>query len=56
MSRHSERAQGYSYVIAAVVSHGVQASDFADWAVNQGGIEKVKRMMVKSEKSKKTNN
>jgi hypothetical protein len=46
-----KRAQGYSYVLAAAVSHGVQASDFTDWVVKQGGIEEVKRLMVKSEKS-----
>ena len=47
-----KRAQGYGYVLAAAVSHGVQASDFTDWVVKQGGIEEVKRLMVKSEKSK----
>lgn len=47
-----KRAQGYSYVLAAAVSHGIQASEFAEWVVKQGGIEEVKRLMVKSEKSK----
>ena len=46
-----KRAQGYGYVLAAAVSHGVQASDFTAWVVKQGGIEEVKRLMVKSEKS-----
>jgi hypothetical protein len=47
-----KRAQGYSYVLAAAVSHGIKASEFAEWVVKQGGIEEVKRLMVKSEKSK----
>ncbi len=47
-----KRAQGYSYVLAAAVSHGVKANEFAEWIVKQGGIEEVKRLMVKSEKSK----
>ena len=47
-----KRAQGYSYVIAAAVSQGIQVADFAEWIVKQGGIEEVKRIMVKSEKSK----
>ena len=34
------------------MSHGIQASEFAEWVVKQGGIEEVKRLMVKSEKSK----
>ena len=46
-----KRAQGYSYVLAAAVSHGIQAREFAEWVVKQGGIEEVKRLMVKSEKS-----
>ena len=46
-----KRAQGYGYVLAAAVSHSVQACDFSDWVVKQGGIEEVKRLMVKSEKS-----
>lgn len=47
-----KRAQGYSYVLTAAVSHGIQASEFAEWIVKQGGIEEVKRHMVKSEQSK----
>jgi hypothetical protein len=46
-----KRAQGYSYVLAAAVSHSIKASEFAEWIVKQGGIEEVKRLMVKSEKS-----
>lgn len=44
-----KRAQGYGYVLAAAVSHGVQTADFSSWIVKQGGIEEVKRLMVKSE-------
>ena len=46
-----KRAQGYSYVLAAAVSHDIKASEFSEWVVKQGGIEEVKRLMVKSEKS-----
>lgn len=42
-----KRAQGYGYVLAAAVSHKVQAADFAAWVVKQGGLEEIKRFMVK---------
>lgn len=42
-----KRAQGYGYVLTAAVSHGVSAADFPAWVVNQGGIEEIKRLMVK---------
>ena len=47
-----KRAQGYGYVLAAAVSHGVEAKDFAAWVVQQGGLEEIKRLMVKSEQAK----
>ena len=47
-----KRAQGYGYVLAAAVSHGIEAKDFASWVVQQGGIEEIKRKMVKSEAAK----
>ncbi len=47
-----KRAQGYGYVLAAAVSHKVQAADFAAWVVKQGGLEEIKRLMVKSEAAK----
>jgi hypothetical protein len=47
-----KRAQGYSYVLAAAVSHEKTSAEFADWVVEQGGIEEIKRKMVKSEKAK----
>jgi len=42
-----KRAQGYGYVLAAAVSHKVQAADFPAWVVKQGGLEEIKRVMVK---------
>jgi len=47
-----KRAQGYSYVLSAAVSHEVTAAGFADWVVAQGGLEEIKRKMVKSEQAK----
>lgn len=42
-----KRAQGYGYVLAAAVSHEINAKGFAAWVVKQGGIEEIKRKMVK---------
>jgi hypothetical protein len=42
-----KRAHGYGYVLAAAVSQGVQSKDFAIWVAEQGGIEEIKRLMVK---------
>ncbi|MCE2781832.1 hypothetical protein [Limnohabitans sp.] len=42
-----KRAQGYGYVLAAAVSHGIEATGFAAWVLQQGGIEEIKRLMVK---------
>ena len=42
-----KRAHGYGYVLAAAVSHGVQSKDFAGWVAEKGGIEEIKRLMVK---------
>ncbi len=44
-----KRAQGYGYVLAAAVSHEVQAADFPAWVVKQGGLEEIKKKMIKSE-------
>lgn len=46
-----KRAQGYGYVLAAAVSHEIDAAGFAAWVTEQGGLEEIKRKMVKSEKS-----
>ncbi len=42
-----KRAQGYGYVLAAAVSHGIEAAEFPAWVLKQGGIEEIKRLMVK---------
>lgn len=42
-----KRAQGYGYVLAAAVSHGIEAKGFAAWVLQLGGIEEIKRLMVK---------
>lgn len=42
-----KRAQGYGYVLAAAVSHGIEAAGFPAWVVGEGGIEEIKRLMVK---------
>lgn len=41
-----KRAQGYGYVIAAAVSHGIGAKDFPNWVRNAGGIEEIKRKVI----------
>ena len=41
-----KRAQGYGYVLAAAVSHKVEAVDFPAWVVKQGGLEEIKRSIV----------
>ena len=46
-----KRAHGYSYVLKAAISHGVEAADLPAWLVGQGGIEEVKRRMVQSEEA-----
>lgn len=46
-----KRAQGYGYVLAAAVSHNVDAKNFSAWVVDQGGIEEIKRLMVKKPES-----
>jgi hypothetical protein len=46
-----KRAQGYGYVLAAAVSHKVEAADFPAWVVQQGGIEDIKRLMIKKPES-----
>ena len=43
-----KRAQGYAYVIAAAVSHKVSAAAMPDWIRSSGGIEEIKRQVVKS--------
>ncbi len=40
-------------MLAAAVSHEVDAAGFAAWVTEQGGLEEIKRKMVKSEAAKK---
>jgi predicted pyridoxine 5'-phosphate oxidase superfamily flavin-nucleotide-binding protein len=47
-----KRAQGYGYVLAAAVSHGIEAAEFPAWVLKQGGIEEIKRKMVQSDEAK----
>ena len=47
-----KRAQGYGYVLAAAVSYEKTAAEFPAWVVEQGGLEEIKRKMVKSEAAK----
>jgi hypothetical protein len=42
-----KRAQGYAYVMAAAVSHGIDAADLPKFINQSGGIEEIKRKMVK---------
>jgi hypothetical protein len=42
-----KRAQGYGYVLAAAISHGIDSPSFPAWVLQQGGIEEIKRLMVK---------
>lgn len=46
-----KRAHGYSYVLKAAISRGIEAANLPAWIVEQGGIEEVKRQMVQSEDS-----
>lgn len=43
-----KRAHGYSYVLSAAISQGINATQLPKWIVDQGGIEEIKRNAVKS--------
>ena len=43
-----KRAHGYAYVLMAALTHNVAAIGLPAWIVEQGGIEEIKRRMVKS--------
>lgn len=45
------RAHGYSKVLLAAISEGVEAKDLPDFIIAAGGIEEIKRRHVKSEES-----
>ena len=47
-----KRAHGYSYVLNAAISHGVNASQLPAWIKSEGGIEEIKRKMVQSDEAK----
>lgn len=42
-----KRAQGYAYVLSAAVSHNKTAAEFPVWVAEMGGLEEIKRLMVK---------
>jgi hypothetical protein len=42
-----KRAQGYGNVLAAAVQEKITVEGFAEWVVIQGGVEEIKRKMVK---------
>ena len=47
-SSDRKRAHGYAYVLTAAISHEVKSAGLAAWIVGAGGIEEIKRKMVKS--------
>jgi hypothetical protein len=46
-----KRAHGYAYVLQAAISHEIKAQDLPDWIRESGGIEEIKRKMVRSEEA-----
>lgn len=50
-SSDRKRAHGYAYVLTAAISHEVKAENLATWIVAVGGIEEIKRKMIKSEEA-----
>jgi len=50
-SSDRKRAHGYSYVLIAAISHEVSPADLPNFIINAGGIEEIKRKMVKSEEA-----
>jgi len=47
-----KRAHGYAYVLTAALSHSKTATELPAWIAECGGIEEIKRIMVKSEEAK----
>jgi hypothetical protein len=43
-----KRAHGYAYVLTAAIADKIAAADLAGYIANAGGIEEIKRSMVKS--------
>lgn len=50
-SSDRKRAHGYAYVLTAAISHEVKSADLAAWILGAGGIEEIKRKMIKSEEA-----
>jgi hypothetical protein len=46
-----KRAHGYAYVLMAAISHSVTAEGLPKFIIDAGGIEEIKRKMVKSEEA-----
>jgi len=46
-----KRAHGYAYVLSAAIAESIEPVLLADWIRQSGGIEKIKRKMVRSEES-----
>lgn len=46
-----KRAHGYAYVLKAAISNDVTANNLPAYIINEGGIEELKRKMVKSEEA-----
>jgi hypothetical protein len=42
-----KRAHGYAYVLTAAISHNKTAAQLPEWIASEGGIEEIKRNMVK---------
>jgi IS1 family transposase len=42
-----KRAQGYGNVLAAAVQQNISVEGFEEWVISRGGIEEIKRQMVK---------
>lgn len=46
-----KRAHGYANVLTAAISQNISAEDLPNFIINSGGIEEIKRKMVKSEEA-----
>lgn len=50
-SSDRKRAHGYAYVLIAAISHHITAKDLPKYIINAGGIEEIKRTMIKKEEA-----
>lgn len=46
-----KRAHGYAYVLSAAIAESIEPVLLADWIRQSGGIEEIKRKMVRSEEA-----